>query len=147
MTLESIRKFCKRLPHVTEDIKWGHDLCFLIGGRMFAVASLDKTEGHCVSFKCTPEEFTELVEVSGIIPAPYMARNHWVTMERFDALRDNEIEDFVARSYAMVKAKLTKSALAALGGQGGASNVRTKKTAVKAKTKSKGLVRKPAKKK
>ncbi|HUS18772.1 MAG TPA: MmcQ/YjbR family DNA-binding protein [Terriglobales bacterium] len=115
MNLESTRKFCKRLPHVTEDIKWGHDLCFLIGGRMFAVASLDKTEGHCLSFKCTPEEFAELVEVSGIIPAPYMARNHWVTMERFDALRDAEIEQFVIRSYEMVKAKLTRSQLASLG--------------------------------
>jgi predicted DNA-binding protein (MmcQ/YjbR family) len=114
MTLESLRKFCKRLPHITEDIKWGHDLCFLIGGKMFAVASLDKAEGHCVAFKCTPEEFAELVEVSGIIPAPYMARNHWVMLERFDALRDAEIEDYVRKSYEMVKAKLTKSALAEL---------------------------------
>lgn len=114
MTLESVRAFCKRLPNVTEDIKWGHDLCFLIGGKMFAVASLDATEGHCLSFKCTPEEFAELVEVSGIVPAPYMARNHWVMLERFDALRDAEIEDFVRRSYDLVKAKLTKSALAEL---------------------------------
>ena len=112
MTLESLRKFCMRFPHVTEDIKWGHDLCFLIGGKMFAVASLDKTEGHCVAFKCTPEEFAELVEVSGIIPAPYMARNHWVMLERFDVLRDAEIEARVRASYEMVKAKLTRRALA-----------------------------------
>lgn len=118
MTLESIRKFCKKLPHTTEDIKWGHDLCFLVGGKMFAVASLDPTEGHCVSFKCTPEEFAQLVEVNGIIPAPYMARNYWVTMERFDALRDAEIEEYVSRSYALVKAKLTKSALAELANSG-----------------------------
>jgi predicted DNA-binding protein (MmcQ/YjbR family) len=115
MNLESVRRFCKRLPHTTEDIKWGHDLCFLIGGRMFAVGSLDKTEGHCLSFKCTPEEFAEMIEISGIVPAPYMARNHWVMLERFDALRDAEIEARVANSYELVKAKLTKSALAALG--------------------------------
>jgi hypothetical protein len=47
----------------------------------------------------------------------------------------------------MVKAKLTKSALAELGYKDGAANVRTKKTAVKAKISSKGSVRKPVKKK
>lgn len=114
MTLESLRKFCKKLPHVTEDVKWGNDLCFLIGGKMFAVASLDPTEGHAVAFKCTPEEFASLIEVEGIIPAPYMARNHWVLLERFDALRDAEIEQQVRKSYALVKAKLTRRALAEL---------------------------------
>jgi predicted DNA-binding protein (MmcQ/YjbR family) len=149
MNLESIRTFCKRLPHVTEDIKWGHDLCFLIGGKMFAVASLDTAEGHCLSFKCTPEEFAELVEVNGIVPAPYMARNHWVMMEKYDALRDAEVEAFVTRSYAMVKAKLTKSALAALGEatHHGGTEARRKAKAkeVKAKTKAKTKVDNKAK--
>lgn len=116
MTLESLRKFCKKLPHVTEDVKWGNDLCFLIGGKMFAVASLDPTEGHAVAFKCTAEEFASLIEVEGIIPAPYMARNHWVLLERFDALRDAEIEQQVRKSYALVKAKLTQRARAELEG-------------------------------
>ena len=123
MTLDSLRKFCKRLPHVTEDVKWGNDLCFLIGGKMFAVACLDAADGHAVSFKCTPEEFAELVDVSGIIPAPYMARNHWVTLERFDALRDAEIEARVRQSYGLVKAKLTRRALAELEGQAAKSTV------------------------
>ena len=108
MTTESLRKFCLGLPHATEDIKWGHDLCFLIGGRMFAVVSLEKSDKHFVSCKCTPEKFAELVEVEGIIPAPYMARNHWVTLERFDALRDAEIKALVRESYALVFARLTK---------------------------------------
>jgi len=138
MTLESIRKFCKRLPHTTEDIKWGHDLCFLIGGKMFAVASLDQTEGHCLSFKCTPEEFAELVERSGIVPAPYMARNHWVMLERYDALRDAEAEAYVRRSYELVKAKLTKSALAGLAHHGGTETRRKAKAKkVKARAKAK----------
>jgi predicted DNA-binding protein (MmcQ/YjbR family) len=114
MNTESIRNFCKTLPHVTEDIKWDNDLCFLIGGRMFAVACLDRTTPHKLSFKCTPEKFSELVERDAIIPAPYMARNHWVTLERFDAMRDPEIKDLVRSSYEMVKGKLTKKAQAAL---------------------------------
>ena len=29
--------FCRNLPHATQDTKWGNDLCFSIGGKMFAV--------------------------------------------------------------------------------------------------------------
>ena len=133
MTLESLRRFCKQLPYVTEDVKWGTDLCFLIGGKMFAVACLDAVDGHAVSFKCTPEKFAELVEVSGIIPAPYMARNHWVTLERFDALRDAEIQAYIRGSYAMVKAKLTRSAQVALGEKSKRKGTRKPAAAVKGK--------------
>ena len=108
MNSESLRTYCLSLPHATEDIKWGHDLCFLIAGKMFAVASLETSDAHCVSFKCTPECFAELVEMDGIIPAPYMARNHWVTLERFSALRDAEIKEYVRDSYEMVLARLPK---------------------------------------
>jgi predicted DNA-binding protein (MmcQ/YjbR family) len=108
MNTESLRTFCLSLPGATEDIKWGHDLCFLIAGKMFTVTSLEATDRHCVSFKCTPEKFAELIESDGIIPAPYMARNHWVTLERFNALRDTEIKELVQESYEMVLAKLPK---------------------------------------
>ncbi len=108
MTTELLRVFCRSLPHVTEDVKWGNDLCFLIGGKMFAVACLDAQTGNLVSFKCTPERFAELVEREGIIPAPYMARNHWVSLTRWDALRDDEIREAVRSSYGMVKERLPK---------------------------------------
>jgi predicted DNA-binding protein (MmcQ/YjbR family) len=108
MTLESLRAFCRKLPHVTEDVKWGNDLCFLIAEKMFCVASLDRTEGNRVSFKCTPEQFAEFVERDGIIPAPYMARNQWVSLETWSAMRDKEIEAAVGQSYDLVKAKLPK---------------------------------------
>ena len=119
MNNETLRIFCLSLPAATEDIKWGHDLCFLIAGKMFTVTSLEATDGHCVSFKCTPEKFAELIESDGIIPAPYMARNHWVTLERFDALRDTEIKELVQESYEMVLAKLPKKTREeiALGGK------------------------------
>src|SRR5947209_1366094 len=107
MNTETLRTFCMSLPQVTEDIKWGHDLCFLIAEKMFAVTSLE-SDGHNLSFKCTPERFAELIEMEGIIPAPYMARNHWVMLQKFDALRDPEIEDLVLRSYELVLAKLPK---------------------------------------
>jgi predicted DNA-binding protein (MmcQ/YjbR family) len=37
-----------------------------------------------------------------------MARNHWVSLERWSALRDSEIKSAVGKSYELVKAKLPK---------------------------------------
>jgi predicted DNA-binding protein (MmcQ/YjbR family) len=37
MNIEALRDLCRALPAVTEDIKWGHDLCFSVAGKMFAL--------------------------------------------------------------------------------------------------------------
>ena len=113
MDLDSIRTYCLSLPHATEDIQWGNDLLFRISGKIFTGISLDPP--HSLSFKCTPEKFDELIELEGIIPAPYTARNKWVMLERPDALGDREIKSLIENSYQMIFAKLTKKAQAELG--------------------------------
>ena len=116
MDIESVRRFCLSLPHATEGVQWDNDLLFRVGGRIFAVASLDVTPTR-VSFKCTPEKFAELVEREGITPAAYMARNHWVTMHRLDALEEAQTESLIRESYEMVWEKLTKKLRAELAAQ------------------------------
>ncbi|HLA95645.1 MAG TPA: MmcQ/YjbR family DNA-binding protein [Pyrinomonadaceae bacterium] len=108
MNLEELREFCLSFPEAAEDIKWGKDLCFLVSGKMFCVADLDAHVGGRVSFKCTPEKFTELVEREGVIPAPYVARYHWVAVENMSTMDDDEIEDLVTKSYMLVFEKLGK---------------------------------------
>ena len=107
MTIDTIRRICRTLPDTTEDIKWGSDLVFSVGGKMYLVVCLDSP--HTVAFKCTPEEFGELVERDGIIPAPYLARAMWVQEQKIgDALERPELERLVRTSYELVKAKLPK---------------------------------------
>ena len=107
MTLDTVRAICRGLPRVTEDIKWAHDLCFCVSGKMFAVVDLERP--HAIAFKCTPESFGELVERPGIIPAPYMARNMWVQEQQLgEALDRHEIEALIKTSYDLVVAKLPK---------------------------------------
>ncbi|SPF38697.1 conserved hypothetical protein [Candidatus Sulfopaludibacter sp. SbA4] len=115
MNVEWLRKFCMSLPHTTEEVLWGADLVFKIGGKMYAVGVLDPGP-VCISFKCSPEEFAELVERPGIIPAPYSARYHWVALESEDALPRVEIKRLVKRSYDLVFEKLPKKKQAALRG-------------------------------
>jgi predicted DNA-binding protein (MmcQ/YjbR family) len=110
VNIESLRDYCLSLPNTTEDIQWGNDLLFRIGGKIFAAVGLESHDSspHQLSFKCTPETFSELVEKDGIIPAPYTARYHWVALKRFDALEDAEIKRLIGASYEMVLAKLPK---------------------------------------
>ncbi len=128
MNAESLRAFCLSLPHATEDIKWEHDLCFLIAKKMFAVGSLEISVEHFVSFKCTPEKFAELIEIDGIRPAAYMARNHWVTLLRGDVLRDSEIKELINQSYRLVVAKLPKRMQHGLAQGAKATSAKTKAT-------------------
>jgi predicted DNA-binding protein (MmcQ/YjbR family) len=108
MTIDVVRTICRALPGVTEDIKWGSDLCFSVGGKMFAVVNTERP--HTLAFKCTPETFGELIERPGIIPAPYMARNMWVMEQELGSvLRRGELEPLVKTSYELVVARLPKS--------------------------------------
>jgi predicted DNA-binding protein (MmcQ/YjbR family) len=115
MSLEKFREYCLSLPHVTEEVLWQKDLVFKIGGKMFAAIGLDAGPASQFSFKCTPEEFAELTELDGIIPAPYAARYHWVSVQKPGALKQAEIKRLIKDSYEMVKAKLPKKTLARLG--------------------------------
>jgi len=106
MNLEAIRAFCLQLPHVTEGVKWGNDLCFMLADKMFCVTGL--TEPFSCSFKCSDEDFGKLIEVPGIIPAPYMARNKWVNIQQTAALSDEEWESYIEKSYRLILSKLPK---------------------------------------
>jgi predicted DNA-binding protein (MmcQ/YjbR family) len=113
MSAEWIRRCCMGFPHATEHVQWGNDLVFKIGGKMFAVTSLEPA-AVCVSFKCSPERFAELTERPGVIPAPYLARAQWVALQEEDAIPATELKLFLREAYDLIFAKLPKKAQAAL---------------------------------
>jgi predicted DNA-binding protein (MmcQ/YjbR family) len=115
MDIEQVHTYCLSFRQVTEEILWGNDLVFKIGGKMFAVIGLDRASDHCMSFKCTPEKFAELIEQEGIVPAPYVARYHWVALERFTALSEKELKTLLRKSYDLVFEKLPKKLRDQLG--------------------------------
>ena len=102
-----VRRHCLSFSGATENIQWGNDLVFKIGGKMFAVAALEPTQ-HWLSFKCSPESFMELVERPGILPAPYLARASWVALQSTDALPSTELKKLLREAYDLVFAKLPK---------------------------------------
>jgi predicted DNA-binding protein (MmcQ/YjbR family) len=105
MNIEQLRKFCLSMPGATEDIKWGADLCFCIGGKMFCVTGADSIAGG-LSLKCTPEKFEELIEREGIDPAAYVGRYKWVRISDLDAVTPFELNYLIKMSYQLVFDKL-----------------------------------------
>jgi predicted DNA-binding protein (MmcQ/YjbR family) len=113
MSIEWVRRYCRSLPHTTETVQWENNLVFKIGGKMYAMAALEPGD-HWLAFKCSPEEFTELTERPGIIPAPYLARAQWVALETEDALPVAELKRLLRRACDLVFAKLPKKTQARL---------------------------------
>jgi len=117
MDAERARAFLLKLPHVVETQQWGDNLVFwvgdkAIGGKMFALVDLDEGLSKGVAmYSAGPERFAELVEIEGLIPAPYMARIHWVAAERWGALRNLEWEEELRAAHAITLAKLPKGVL------------------------------------
>jgi predicted DNA-binding protein (MmcQ/YjbR family) len=107
MDFEAAKALCRTFPGSTEDIKWGADIVFSVGLKMFAVTGGD-VPAKGMSFKVDDERFLELTDRAGIIPAPYLARAKWVYVENAKALSDKEAAALLRRSYELVFAKLTK---------------------------------------
>ena len=107
MNIEQLRKVCLSFPSATEQIQWGDDLLFKVAGKMFAITPLEPA-GVWLSFKVTPENFLELTERPGIIPAPYLARAQWIALESRDALSPAELASLLRSSYDLVCAKLPR---------------------------------------
>jgi len=107
MNVDWLRELCLSFPGATEQIQWGYDLVFKVGGKMFAVTPLEPAP-VCLSFKASPENFAELTERSNIIPAPYLARAQWVALQTRDAVRQEELARLLRESYELIAAKLSK---------------------------------------
>jgi predicted DNA-binding protein (MmcQ/YjbR family) len=113
MNIEELRSICLSLPGTTEDVKWGADLVFMVGGRMFCVTSTEPP--HNISLKVNDEDFEELSTAAGMIPAPYMARAKWVQVQKHSVWNKKEWERRIKEAHALVAAKLTKKQRTELG--------------------------------
>jgi len=107
MTIDQLRKLCLGFPGATEQTVWEGDLTFKVENKMFAHTVLEVAPVW-LSFKCSPENFAELTERAGVIPAPYLARAQWVALESRDALPLEELNDLLRQSYELVVAKLPR---------------------------------------
>lgn len=111
--IEYFQNFCKSLPAVTEDIKWGDDLCFCVGAKMFCVVTL--SDPLTISIKVNDDEFSELIGRVGISSAPYVAKYKWILVSDLRVFSKKEWRNRIGQSYELVKSKLSKKLIKQLG--------------------------------
>jgi predicted DNA-binding protein (MmcQ/YjbR family) len=114
MNEAALRKLVAAWPAVEAGIKWDDDLVFTVAGKMFCVTCIRGSHKGSISFKVEDERFLEFTGRPGFIPAPYMARAHWVQIATAKVLPPAELRELIRRSYELVRAKLPKKTQHAL---------------------------------
>ena len=106
MSKQQVAEFCRSLPGVKEDVKWGGVEVFSIDqSKMFALFNLNS---NGLSFKVEKELFLGYIDRPGIRPSPYLARAHWINMQAPYPMGAEELQDLLRRSHQLVVGKLPK---------------------------------------
>jgi predicted DNA-binding protein (MmcQ/YjbR family) len=103
--VEQIRDYCLAMPGVTEDMKWGENLCFSVGGKLFLILGLDHSP-VTASFKVPAEAFEEMSRRPGFKQAPYLARGNWVWVEDIGIPGEKNWPNYLQTSYQLILSKL-----------------------------------------
>lgn len=109
MTIDILREKALSFSGVTEEIKWDHNLCFCVGGKLFLIINPDNYPVSA-SFRVMEEMFNELTSREGIIQAPYFAKHKWVMVEQIEMIGKIEWFSFIESSYQIIFKKLSKKA-------------------------------------
>jgi predicted DNA-binding protein (MmcQ/YjbR family) len=110
-----VEAHCLSLPGAALSIQWGSDHVFKVGGKMFAVMGPPEQRSYTLSFKASDESFHILTHLPGAVPAPYLARAHWVMLEHLRVLKLREIKAYLTRAHALVAAGLPRKTRQTLG--------------------------------
>ena len=114
MTYDDVTKHMLSLPGAELSIKWGDDHMFVVGGKMFAGMG-PKKDHRGIGFKTDEMSFQILTKKRGITPSKYLARAHWVTLDRLDRLPDKQLKAYLTRAHAIIATGLSKKLRATLG--------------------------------
>ncbi len=110
MDLAEFREYCLGKPRATECTPFGPDvLVFKIGGKMFALATLDEVPAT-VNLKCDPDLALELRDrYEQVTPGYHMNKKHWNTVEIAGGIPAIELRRMIDHSYELVVESLPKA--------------------------------------
>ena len=92
-----------------EDYPFGDGVAvFKVGGRMFALVSLDGEPGS-VNLKCDPDIAVDLrARHPAVRPGYHQNKRHWNTVELDGSIADAELEEMIDHSYGLVVGQLPR---------------------------------------
>jgi len=117
LDVESFRTYCLSKKAVTESFPFdAYTLVFKVGGKMFALVSLDTSE-FSVNLKCDPEKAIELREEfpDNIMPGYHMSKVHWNTVIPIGKISIKIMQELTDHSYELVVGSLTQKVRMQMG--------------------------------
>ena len=116
MNIQQFFEYCLSKKAVTEHFPFDKDtLVFKVGGKMFALSSLQQWENGTasVNLKCDPEQAEDLrANYEAISPGYHMSKVHWNTVTFNSDVPDKMMCQLIDDSYQLVLKSLTKKAQA-----------------------------------
>ena len=108
---ERLRERCLALPGASEEFPFGDEVSvFKVGGKMFALCSLDAEPPLQLNVKCDPELAVQLRSAYPAIgPGYHLNKRHWNTITLDGSVPDEMVADLVGDSYDLVVASLPKA--------------------------------------
>ena len=99
-----------------EDYPFGDGVAvYKVGGRMFALVSLDGDPGS-VNLKCDPDLVLELrARYPAVRPGYHQDKRHWNTVELDGSIPESELREMIEQSYELVVSRLPRADRARLG--------------------------------
>lgn len=112
MNIETYFEYCLSKKGVTEHFPFDEDtLVFKVGGKMFALSSLQQWEKGepSTNLKCDPDRAEELrAQYDDIQPGYHMSKIHWNTIAINRDVPDTFVKELIDHSYDLVFKSLTK---------------------------------------
>jgi len=111
MNVSQLKKFCRGFAGAAETLygePWNF-LVYTVGGTKFAYFKTSQPERWRFSTKVTPDRFVELTDVSGVKPARYRGRYHWITIVDVSAFPEPYLRELVEWSYRRAFRSLSKA--------------------------------------
>lgn len=120
MDTDDLKQLCQGFPGAQTTLHEapGNILVYSVGDKKFAYFKTSEPEKWRFSIRVTPERFVELTGVSGIKPARYMGRFHWVTIVHPLAIPEAYLRELVSWSYKRAVDSLGKAHRAVLADAG-----------------------------
>ena len=111
MNVEEFREFCLSLPGSSEKMPFQafraaqSILAFYVKDKIFCFFDIDRFNACTV--KCDPDRIDELKARYMAVGAPYnMSPKHWISIRFNDDMTDDEIKQWVKKSYNIVSHKV-----------------------------------------
>ena len=112
MNLETYYEYCLSKKGATDHFPFDEDtLVFKVGGKVFALSSLEKWEigQPSVNLKCDPDYAQELrAQYDAIEPGFHMNKKHWNTIAINQEVSDVLVKELIDHSDDLVFKSLTK---------------------------------------